>query len=92
MRSLKGDNGGGVYGIAVMFMIFGIVAFLWLLFNTFLGTFFDMMDPGYGFTVDFFEMLWVNGGIFFVVFFVTIFSLFMYMQKSKYNVGGGGFR
>jgi len=43
-------------------------------------------------TKDFFVTLWVNGGILVLILIAAIFSLLMYMQKSKYRQYGGGYQ
>jgi len=85
-RSLSGDTHADFYGIVVWLMILGITAFIWLVMNTFLEYFFNIMDASY--TRDFFSLIWVQGGIFIVIFLVSSFSLLMYMQKSKNPFGG----
>ena len=91
MRSFEefvGDTTAGFYGVVVWFMILGITGFIWLVFNTFLEYFFNIMDASY--TKDFFSLLWVRGGIFIIIFMVSSFSLLLYMQKAKYPYGGMG--
>lgn len=76
------------YGIVVWLMILGITGFIWLVFNTFLEYFFNLMESSY--TKDFFSLLWVRGGLFIIVFLVSSFSLLLYVQKVKYPYGGYG--
>lgn len=87
MRSFSDQDDAGIYGVVVWLMILGITAFIWLVFNTFLGYFFDLMPSGY--TADFFSLLWIQGGLFIIIFIVSSFSLLLYMQKSKYPFAGG---
>ena len=86
MKPIKQDENAGVYGIIIFTMVLGIAAFLWLTFNTFLEFFINYMPESA--TKEFFIMLWVHGGILIIVLFGAIFSLLMYMQKSKYPMGG----
>ena len=86
-KPLWSNNDAGMYGILAFFIVLSLASFIWLLCNTFLEVFFNMMSESY--TKAFFTTIWVNGGIFVVILLAAIFGLFMYMQKSKYEFGGG---
>lgn len=88
MRKFISNEFGGIYGIVIFVMVLGLAAFIWLVFNTFLEFFINYMPNNA--TRDFFIMFWAHGGILLVVLLVSIFSLLVYMQKSKYMQRGGG--
>ena len=87
LRNFKDDENAGLYGIIVFASVIGGAAVLYLLFNTFLEFFFNFMRESP--TKDFLVMLWVHGGILVLILFASIFSLLVYMQKSKYQQYGG---
>ena len=90
MKKIYDDVDAGVYGVFVMMAVLGLAAFMWLIFNSFMGIAFEMMDESY--TASFFELVWADGGLLVVIFIVSVVSAILYMQRSKYSFyGGGGF-